>query len=165
MTDALRGGPGARLIQVLIPALLLLGGAVEAVDVTATMGVLAYTLATSCPRGWDDLSRSDPYRGRLIKGWNPVIVADPPNDIGETSAEAASTTNEAVSHTHTLFAFRSRVTSAPIGKPGVTGAGITSTHFVASDQSFTSDAMGTFNSVGAKIPREPEAIRYVVNAD
>jgi hypothetical protein len=117
------------VVQVLAYTLLLLGTRVEAVDVTGSMGVLAYTLE-ACPAGWDDQSTSDPYRGRLIKGWNPV----PAVDMGATLL-TSSTGNDVFSHRHAKYSLKIAVKSGNIGLPTINGGGT----WAASDRNFVDD--------------------------
>jgi hypothetical protein len=68
-------------------------------DVTSTSGVLAYTMESTCPSGWNDLSFDSTYRGRLIKGWNQT------SNVG-TSHLSASTGNDNLTHVHPSWSRR-----------------------------------------------------------
>jgi hypothetical protein len=120
--DTVEGTRLSRLMSVLSCGVLLLlvTYTVDAVDVTSAMGVLAYTMDTSCPSGWADLSTDPVYNGRLIKGWNP---GDNVGIGAQHLPNNPSTGNDVFSHTHT-FSRTFRIPNyATMTKIGIDGRG------------------------------------------
>jgi hypothetical protein len=142
------------IIQVLAGALLTLCVTSRAVNVTGTMGVLTYTLG-ACPIGWDDQALNDPYRGRMVKGWNPANGVG----IGATTG-GASTGNDVFSHSHARWALRLNLRGNPIGKPMYSSLCHSN---VASDVNFLTEANSALNSSTARIPRKSSWPSFLVS--
>jgi hypothetical protein len=113
VAGVVRGPARWGVTLVLVSALLLSLALVDAVDVTSGSGVLAYSMETTCPVGWTDLSADPLYGGRLIKGWNP----DNNTDIGALHLSNPSSGNEIIGHTHTVsrrLTFQGSYTQTPV---------------------------------------------------